>query len=54
MALSNKITMAQTIALVNVLARLHNFCLGTSILDQLDVDVSYILNEHDNGYVVMD
>ncbi len=31
MAISNKIAVMMTIALVNTLARLHNFCLGKVI-----------------------
>ena len=42
------------IALLNTLARLHNYCLGESIPTQLDSDVEYMLNEHDDGYVAME
>ena len=46
--------MTRVIALVNTLARLHNYCLGESIPTQLDSDVEYMLNEHDDRYVAME
>ena len=53
-ALHCRISVAQVIALVNTLARLHNYCLGESIPAQLDSDVEYMLNKHEDGYVAMD
>jgi hypothetical protein len=38
MAISNKLTVTRTIALVNMLARLHIFCLGEVIPVQLEMD----------------
>jgi hypothetical protein len=54
MPLNNKINVTWTIALVNALARLHNFCLGMLIPDQLKVDIDYMLNQHEDGHVVME
>ena len=54
MAMHTRISLTRVIALVNTLARLHNYCLGTSILTQLDADVEYMLNKHQDGYVAMD
>ena len=38
---------------MNMLARLHNFCLGVLIEDQLYEDIIY-KNENEDGYVEMD
>jgi hypothetical protein len=54
MVLLNKITITRTIALVNMLAQLHNFYLGDLILDPLAADVNYIINKYEDGYLVMD
>ena len=48
------ISVTRVIALVNTLARLHNYCLGASILVPLDADIEYMMNEHEDGYVAMD
>ena len=53
MVISNKITVTRTIALVNTLARLHNFCLGELIPDQLEIDTENIINWED-GYVALE
>ena len=53
MAISNKITVTRTIALVNTLARLHNFCLEDSIPDQLEIDTENIIN-WEEGYVALE
>ena len=53
MAISNKITVMRTIALVNTLARLHNFCLEDSIPDQLEIDTENIINLEE-GYVALE
>ena len=53
-ALHCRITVTRVIALVNTLARLHNYCLGMSIPAHLDADIEYMLNEHEDGYVAMD
>jgi hypothetical protein len=53
-AISNKITATRTIALVNTLARLHNFCLEEVIPDQLEIDPEHIINNREEGYVVME
>ena len=67
MALSRKITVTKVIALVNTLARLHNFCLEANrateegaelnidqgfIPDQLDNDRKFMMNS-DDGFVRM-
>jgi hypothetical protein len=43
MAISNKITVTRTIALVDTLARLHNFCLEELNPDQMEIDTENIL-----------
>ena len=53
MAISNKITVTRTIALVNTLARLHNFCLEEVIPDQLEIDTENIINWGE-GYVALE
>jgi hypothetical protein len=53
MATSYKITVARTIALVNTLARLHNFCLEELIPDQLEIDTENIIN-WEEGYVALE
>jgi hypothetical protein len=53
MVISNKITVTRTIALVNTLARLHNFCLEELIPDQLEIDTENIINWED-GYVALE
>ncbi len=53
-SLNSRISVTRVIALVNTLARLHNYCLGASILVQLDADIEYMLNKHEDGYVAMD
>jgi len=67
MALSRNITVTKVIALVNTLARLHNFCLEANrateegaelnidrgvIPDQLDIDRQFMMNS-DDGFVRM-
>ena len=53
MAISNKITATRMIALVNTLARLHNFCLEELIPDQLEIDTEIIIN-WEEGYVALE
>ena len=53
MAISNKITVTRTIALVNTLARLHNFCLEELIPNQLEIDTENIINSEE-GYVALE
>ncbi len=53
MAISNKITVTRTIALVNTLARLHNFCLEELIPNQLEIDTENIIN-WEEGYVALE
>ena len=53
MAISNKITVTRTIALVNTLARLHNFCLEELIPNQLEIDMKNIIN-WEEGYVALE
>ena len=53
MAISNKITVTRTIALVNTLARLHNFCLEELIPDQLEIHTENIIN-WEEGYVLLE
>jgi hypothetical protein len=43
MTISNKITVTRTIALVDTLARLHNFCLEELNPDQMEIDTENIL-----------
>ena len=59
MAMLKGLSIARIIALVNALAKLHNFyneekskC-GPSLLDQLNVDTHYITSS-ENGYVWME
>jgi hypothetical protein len=44
---------ARTIAIVNTLARLHNFCLEEVIPNQLEIDMENISNEEE-GYVALE
>ncbi len=53
MAIANKITVTRTIALVNTLARLHNFCLEELVPNQLEIDTENIIN-WEEGYVVLE
>jgi hypothetical protein len=53
MVISNKITVTRTIALVNTLARLHNFCLEELIPDQLEIVTENIIN-WEEGYVALE
>ena len=53
MVISNKITVTRTIALVNTLARLYNFCLEDLIPDQLEIDTENIINLEE-GYVALE
>jgi hypothetical protein len=53
MAISNKITMTRTTALVNTLARLHNFCLEELIPNELEIDTENIVN-WEEGYVALE
>jgi hypothetical protein len=53
MIFSNKITVMRTIALVNTLARLHNFCLGEVIPIQLEMDMENIIN-WEEGYLALE
>ncbi len=48
-----KITGTRTIALVNTLARMHNFCLEELIPNQLEIDTENIINWED-GYVALE
>ena len=53
MAISNKITVMRMIALVNTLARLHNFCLEELVPNQLEIDTENIIN-WEEGYVALE
>jgi hypothetical protein len=53
MAISNKTTVTRTIALVNTLARLHNFCLEELVPNQLEIDTENIIN-WEEGYVALE
>jgi len=53
MAMHTRISLTWVIVLLNTLARLHNYCLGTLIPTQLDADVEYMLNKPLDGYVVV-
>ena len=56
MAMPKGLLIAWIIALVNALAKLHNFCIeekSPSLLDQLNVDTHYITSSED-GYVPME
>ncbi len=45
--------MTRTIALVNTLARLHNFCLEELVPNQLEIDTENIIN-CEEGYVALE
>ena len=58
MAMPRGLTIGRIIALVNALAKLHNFCIdevegGKLILQQLDIDTNNIMN-NEGGFVPME
>ncbi len=60
MAMPKGLGIARIIALVNALAKLHNFCIGkddsgcrSGLLQQLRVDTQHIMNNED-GFVLME
>jgi hypothetical protein len=58
MAMPRGLSIGRIIALVNALAKLHNFCIeevegGKLILQQLDIDTNNIMNNED-GFVPME
>ncbi len=53
MAISNKITVTRMIALVNTLARLHNFCFEELVPNQLEIDTENMIN-WEEGYVALE
>jgi hypothetical protein len=58
MAMPRRLSIGRIIALVNALAKLHNFCIeevegGKLLLQQLDIDTNNIMNNKD-GFVPME
>jgi hypothetical protein len=59
MAMPRGLGLTRIIALVNALAKLHNFCIGkndsdpqSALLQQLNIDTQHIIS-HEDGYVPM-
>ena len=58
MAMPRRLSIGRIIALVNALAKLHNFCIeevegGKLLLLQLNIDTNNIMN-HEDGFVPME
>jgi hypothetical protein len=57
MAMPKGLSIPKIIALVNTLAKLHNFCIdendGTKIPEQLNIDNLHMMNDS-NGYVPLE
>ncbi len=51
MAMPKGLSISQIIALVNCLAKLHNFCIdevNSSLLQSLNIDTAHIMNNEDS------